>query len=303
SAFRREIRCGMATIDDEESVRERGAGRPAVALDGVARRFGRTWPLRGVRLRVGVGELVALTGPNGSGKTTLLRIIATALRPTRGGGRVLGRDLITEADAVRSQIGLVGHSAGLYGDLTANENLRFVQRMLDRSDPADAVRDALEAVGLAAQAERRVREFSAGMRRRLALARLLLQRAPVWLLDEPFASLDGEGAERVGRLIDEHRRAGGGAVIVATHSPERLGPRVDRVVRLEAGRVRSTEGEIGGGEGRVVADEAPGSGAGGSSETATAGAGAVGGASGGPLGGAASARGSVGASRRAGGES
>src|SRR5688572_20868102 len=100
-----------------------------VDLNGVARRFGRRWVLRGVDLVVHAGEAVALMGSNGSGKTTLLRVVATLLRPTRGTMRVLGFTLPDEAGQVREHIGLLGHQAGLYEDLTASENLGFSLRM------------------------------------------------------------------------------------------------------------------------------------------------------------------------------
>ncbi|MGH7444214.1 MAG: ATP-binding cassette domain-containing protein, partial [Longimicrobiales bacterium] len=107
----------------ETGAEAQAAGVPALALDSIARRFGRRWVLRGVSLRVERGEVLALTGRNGSGKTTLLRVVTTALRPTRGTGRVFGHDLVRSAGAVREHVGILAHSAGLYDDLTAGENL------------------------------------------------------------------------------------------------------------------------------------------------------------------------------------
>ena len=209
---------------------------PAVRLDRVARRFGRRWALRGVSLDVAPGEVVALVGHNGSGKTTLLRIVSTALRPTLGSGSVLGHDLARAADAVRSSVGVLGHAPGLYQDLTADENLRFATRMLGRAADAAAIARALAAVGLSAEAGTRVRGFSAGMMRRLGLARLLLQPPMLLLLDEPFASFDADGIERINAFIAD-RRTSGGAVLVATHDPGKAEHLIDRVVRLEGGRI------------------------------------------------------------------
>ncbi|MGH7552132.1 MAG: ATP-binding cassette domain-containing protein, partial [Longimicrobiales bacterium] len=141
-------------------------GALAIELNAIARRFGRRWALRGIDLRVGRGETVAITGRNGSGKTTLLRICATLLRPTRGAGQVFGLDLIGQAPAIRSTIGFLAHSAGLYEDLTADENLRFAARMMGLPDARQATSAALERTGLRQEAAERVRGFSSGMRRR-----------------------------------------------------------------------------------------------------------------------------------------
>ena len=208
----------------------------AVRLDRVARRFGRRWALRGVSLDVAPGEVVALVGHNGSGKTTLLRVVSTALRPTLGSGAVFGHDLVQSADAVRSRVGVLGHAPGLYQDLSAQENLRFAMRMLGLGVDAGDIASALAAVGLSAEAGTRVRGFSAGMMRRLGLARLLLHPPALLLLDEPFASFDVDGIERINAFIAE-RRAAGGAVLVATHDPGKAEHLIDRVIRLEAGRI------------------------------------------------------------------
>lgn len=217
----------------------------AVEVEGLARRFGRRWALRGVSLRVEPGEVVALAGHNGSGKTTLLRVVATLLRPTRGVVRVCGRDVVGDAAGVREHVGMMGHIPGLYDDLTAAENLRFAVRMLGRRVEAGRIAEALGAVGLEAEAGERVRGFSAGMRRRLALARLRLQGPDVLLLDEPYASFDADGVDLLNGFIRETANRGG-AVMVATHDLGRGSGVVERVVVLEAGRLAG-EGVAGGG--------------------------------------------------------
>lgn len=216
---------------------------PAVEVAGVARRFGERWALRGVSLRVAPGEVLALLGRNGSGKTTLLRILSTALRPTRGSGRVLGYDLVREAAAIRGQLGVLGHSPGLYGDLTARENLHFALRMLGHASKPAAITGALEAVSLEREADTRVRGFSAGMQRRLALARILIHRPQLILLDEPYASFDPSGIELVNGFLAEHR-ARGGTAIVATHDLARASGVVDRVFELQDGRELIAAGEM-----------------------------------------------------------
>lgn len=212
------------------------AGGAAVALTGIAKRYGRRWPLRGLSLTVAPGEVLALLGRNGSGKTTLLRVLATLTRATRGTGTVFGASLENDADAVRALVGMLGHAAGLYGDLTATENLAFAARMRGVR-PADAgIHRLLEAVDLTEHADERVRGFSAGMQRRLAVARLLLRPPRLLLLDEPHAAFDADGIALVHRLALQVRDAGG-AVLVATHHPRHAAAIVDRAVLLEAGRL------------------------------------------------------------------
>ncbi|HEX7051033.1 MAG TPA: heme ABC exporter ATP-binding protein CcmA [Longimicrobiales bacterium] len=209
---------------------------PAVEVEGIARRFGHRWALRGISLRVEPGEVVALVGHNGSGKTTLLRVIATALRPTRGDGRVFGYDLRRDAARVREHVGLLGHAPGVYGDLTAAENLRFAARMAGLAADDRAIAHALERVGLAREADVRARGFSAGMRRRLALARIVLRRPRLLLLDEPYASLDDDGVARVDAILAELKSAGH-AALVATHGDPHARGVVDRVLSLAGGRI------------------------------------------------------------------
>jgi heme exporter protein A len=213
-----------------------GASVPAVEVSALARRFGGRWALRGVSLRVEPGEVVALLGHNGSGKTTLLRLIATSLRPTRGEGRVFGHDLVQESAEVREMVGVLGHSPALYGDLTAAENLRFAQRMYALPNDPAQIRSALATVGLEREADSRVRGFSAGMQRRLALARLVLRPPRLALFDEPYASFDTDGIALVNRYLAE-LKASGGAALVATHDLPRARPVADRVIALEAGRI------------------------------------------------------------------
>jgi heme exporter protein A len=209
---------------------------PAVATREVARLFGRSAALAGVTLEVERGRMVALLGPNGAGKTTLLRILATSLRPTFGSAHVDGIDVAERPELVRPRVAYLSHATGLYDELTAAENLRFAATMLGRPNPAEAAARALAEVGLEADAARRVRAFSAGMRRRLALGRLLLAAPSLVLLDEPHAALDAEGTALVDRLL-EGWRAGGTTVLVATHQADRITRLADGWARLDAGVV------------------------------------------------------------------
>jgi heme exporter protein A len=193
----------------------------AVLLSGITRRFGHKWALRGIELNVALGDLVVLQGHNGGGKSTLLRVIATAVHPTGGTGQVLGMDLKREAAAIRGVTALLGSSNGLYEDLSARENLQFAARMLGVRQHATAITAALQQVGLTNEADERVRFYSSGMQRRLALARLMLGEPRLLLLDEPFNALDADGAALVNALIAS-TRARGGAVLIVLHDVGRL---------------------------------------------------------------------------------
>lgn len=212
-------------------------GAPAVALRDLSRRYGRQPVLRGISLEVAAGRLVVLRGRNGSGKTTLLRLLATRLRPSRGSGRIFGFDLVRDGHEVRRHIAYLGALGGSYGALTGRENLRLTARLRGSPAPLEA---ALARVGLADEADRPVRTYSSGMKKRLALARLLLDEAPLWLLDEPFTALDADGRALVDQLLRE-ARAEGRTILVASHEPERLGAIVDGTLELEQGRLRPAE--------------------------------------------------------------
>jgi heme exporter protein A len=207
---------------------------PAVATVELARLFGRSAALAGVSLRVDESRIVALLGPNGAGKTTLLRILATAIRPSFGAALVDGIDVADEPELIRPRVAYLPHATGLYDDLTAAENLRFAATMLGRPDAGDAARWALDECGLLPAANDRVRGFSAGMRRRLAIGRLLLSSAQLILLDEPHATLDRDGMALVDRLLARWRERGT-TVLVASHQADRILQQVDGWARLDGG--------------------------------------------------------------------
>ena len=198
----------------------------------LARRFGDRWAVARVDLHVARGAGCMVTGANGSGKTTLLRCVATALRPHHG--RILfgGRDVWTERAAVRPQIALLSHATRLYEDLDARGNLLLWARLGGiRVDAADL----LTRVGLPPGRRDAVRTFSAGMRRRLALARVLLKRPDLLLLDEPFTALDPAGRALLIERVSELRDAGT-TVLVATHVPDISAALCDHRVHMEDGR-------------------------------------------------------------------
>lgn len=203
-------------------------------MTSVTRRFGRRWALRGVSLSIGRGEIVGVEGHNGSGKSTLLRILSTAIKPTGGTAQVFGADVVRAADAVRAQVGFLTHYPGLYDDLSAEENLRFACRMLGTD--TSRIPALLVRVGLGREGREVVRTFSAGMQRRLSLARLLLQQPRLLLLDEPYNNFDPAGIALVNEVVREVREEGGAAMIVL-HDRHSAGDILDRVVRLRQGVV------------------------------------------------------------------
>jgi heme exporter protein A len=205
----------------------------AVALFGVTRIFGVTPALVRVDLEVPLGEVLLVRGPNGAGKSTLLRLIATVLSPTYGRGSVLGLDLTRERDEVRRRVELIGHRTRLYEDLSGRENLRFWCRL--HGMDAVAVDEALTRVGLAREAGARVSRYSQGMRQRVAVARALLRRPDLLLLDEPYAGLDEQAKAIVDDLIAE-TAARGATVILATHDRTR-GAGAGRTLYMDGGRI------------------------------------------------------------------
>lgn len=206
----------------------------ALDLRGIAKLYGSTVALRALSLQLPSGQALALLGPNGSGKTTLLKIVAGAIGPTLGSGAVYGHDLQHDRSALRSLVGLLAAETYHYDDLTARENLRFILTMAGRR-PADArLLEALEEVGLAREAGDRVRTFSSGMRRRLALARLSLLAPRLLLLDEPYNSLDADAAALVDAAVRRVTERGGAAVL-ATHDAARGLSVSDRVAVLDRG--------------------------------------------------------------------
>jgi len=196
---------------------------------------GRFPALAGVDLAVAQGEVVVLEGPNGAGKTSVLRVCAGLLPLSGGEGTVLGCDLRLHAPAVRRRVGMLGHAAALYDDLTVFENVRFAVRAAG-GDMAhvDSVLDRLELGGRLRRTP--VGRLSAGQRRRVALALLVTRRPELWLLDEPHAGLDTGARAVLGEIVAE-AVSGGATVLLASHEPEESWPLADRVVSLVGGRV------------------------------------------------------------------
>jgi heme ABC exporter ATP-binding subunit CcmA len=212
------------------------ASEPLIRVTGLRKTFGNHRVLDGLDLDVRAGEAVAVLGANGAGKTTLLKVLATLVRPTRGRVIVAGRDSTKEPELVRREIGLVAHSSYVYEDLTAAENLTFWATLAGLRASAVERAGALATVELERAADSRVRTFSAGMKRRLSLARFVLARPRVLLLDEPFTGLDQRGK----KWLEEHLasfKSGGGAIVMTTHSFGRELAVADRIAILAGGAI------------------------------------------------------------------
>jgi len=212
------------------------APTPEVEVSAVCRRYGRRWALVNVSFAVHPGTVLMLTGRNGSGKSTLLRVLATAIRPDRGTARIGGLDIVDRRDEVRRRLALLSHATYHYEALTALDNLRISAGFLGRDASREALRARLAEFALAERADDPVSTFSAGMRKRLALARTLLQDADVVLLDEPYAALDPPGFRLVDGVLERLRKRGS-TVLMATHMLEHGAALCDEGVVLEEGRL------------------------------------------------------------------
>src|SRR5436190_11933180 len=196
-----------------------------------------------VSLSVPEGEIHGLLGPNGAGKTTLVKIFSTVLLPTSGEARVLGRNVVREAQLVRPLIGIVfGGERGLYPRLTARQNLEYWGALYRLATPQvrRRVEELLERVGLTERADARVETFSRGMKQRLHLARGLVGNAKVLFLDEPTTGMDPLAAREFRRLVVD-LRAEGRTILLATHDMVEAETVCDRVTLIDRGRIVATE--------------------------------------------------------------
>ncbi len=175
----------------------------AIEAEGLVKSFGETKAVDGIDLSVRKGAVYGMLGPNGAGKTTTIRMLATLLRPDAGSARVLGHDVVTEADAVRGVMSLTGQLASVDEDLTGRENLILIGRLLGLGRPAAKSRadDLLDAFGLVEAAGRLVKNYSGGMRRRLDLAASIVVTPELMFLDEPTTGLDPRSRNQVWGIV------------------------------------------------------------------------------------------------------
>lgn len=207
-----------------------------IQVKKLVKRFGPKVVLRGLDFQVARGEFVALLGPNGAGKTTFLRILTSLSRPTLGQVTISGYALPAQASAVRRRLGVVSHQPLLYGDLTAEENLRFYARMYGVRHLESRIDEVLEMVGLAPRRRDLVRTFSRGMQQRLAIGRAVLHDPDVMLFDEPHTGLDQDASAMLDDVL-RNVAARGRTVVMTSHDLARIGDLASRFDVLSGGKI------------------------------------------------------------------
>lgn len=202
----------------------------------LGKRFGLKPVLRGLNFHAETGEFVAILGPNGAGKTTFLRILASLSRPTVGEVRVAGYRLPDQASAVRRRLGVVSHMPLLYGDLTAEENLRFYARLYGVGREKERLQEVLALVGLEPRRRDLVRTFSRGMQQRLAIGRAVLHNPEVILFDEPHTGLDQDACAMLDGVLQQVA-AQGHTIVMTSHDLARIGDLASRFDVLSRGAI------------------------------------------------------------------
>jgi len=207
-----------------------------ITVNKLVKRFGPKVVLRGLDFHVESGEFVALLGPNGAGKTTFLRILASLSRPLAGTVQIAGYHLPGQAAAVRQRLGVVSHLPLLYGDLTAEENLRFYGRMYALENLEPRISEVLAMVGLAKRRRDLVRTFSRGMQQRLAIGRAVLHDPDVMLFDEPHTGLDQDACAMLDNVLSEVA-ARGRTVVMTSHDLARTADLASRFDVISRGKI------------------------------------------------------------------
>ena len=211
---------------------------PAIDAKGLVRTFGSTRAVDGVDLTVAPGTVFGLLGPNGAGKTTIVRLLATLLRPEAGSARVFGHDIVAEADAVRSRVSLTGQFASVDEDLTGRENLVMLARLLgfDRTRAKQRTVQLLGAFDLIDSADRQVKTYSGGMRRRIDIAASIIVRPDLIFLDEPTTGLDPRSRNQVWNIV-RALVAAGTTVLLTTQYLDEVDQLSDRIAVVDHGKI------------------------------------------------------------------
>ena len=226
--------------DASDAVTPREDRQPRVRATGLTKRYGVRAVLRGVDLEIPTGQTVVMFGPNGAGKTTLLRVLSTLTRPAKGSLVIDGLNGEHDAIEVRSRIGVLAHQPYVYDSLTGRENLQFFARMFEVPDPVARIDELLDTVELRERGDDRVGTYSRGMLQRIALARAILHRPTVLLLDEPDTGLDPASIRLLEGVLYAHAE-GGGSTLMTTHDLGFGLRSADRVVVLAGGRIAIDE--------------------------------------------------------------
>jgi len=198
---------------------EQPQAHAVIEARGLTKRYGQRTVVDGLDLTVHEGEIFGLLGPNGAGKTTTILMLLGLTEPTAGTARVLGHDPLREPLEVKRQVGYLPENVGFYDDLTGFENLLYTARLngIDEREARAHIASLLEAVGLASAADRRVREYSRGMRQRLGLADVLVKRPRIIILDEPTLGIDPKGVDEVLQLIARLSQEERVTVLLSSH--------------------------------------------------------------------------------------
>ncbi len=210
-----------------------------VVVNGLVKRYGDIEAVKGISFRIRKGEVFGLLGPNGAGKTTTIHVIATILRPTYGSVKVAGHDVVKEATEVRKRIGIVFQDPSLDSALTAWENM-YIHGLLyglSGEELKRRIRDLLEFVELNEHANRLVRNFSGGMRRRLEVARALLHSPELLILDEPTIGLDPHTRARIWDYIRKVQKREGMTILLTTHYMDEAEELCDRIAIMDHGKI------------------------------------------------------------------
>ncbi|MFC1976984.1 ABC transporter ATP-binding protein [Chloroflexota bacterium] len=208
----------------------------AVNVQGLTKSFGNHLALRGIDLEIRHGQSVVLFGPNGAGKTTLIKVLATIMNPSSGVVLVDGLNPKDNAEEIRHRIGLVAHQTFLYTNLTACENLEFYSRMYDVPKRKERIHEVAAMVGMTSRLQDRVGTFSRGMQQRLSIARVLLHKPAIMLLDEPETGLDQQAISMLWKALEtegQEKRT----IILTTHNLERGLELGERLLILDKGKI------------------------------------------------------------------
>jgi ABC-2 type transport system ATP-binding protein len=219
----------------------------AIETEGLVKVFGETRAVDGIDLAVRPGTVYGVLGPNGAGKTTTIRMLATLIRPDAGRARVLGHDIMSEADAVRSCVSLTGQFASVDEELNGRENLVLLGRLFGfgKRDASERATELLEAFGLSDAADKLVRDYSGGMRRRLDIAASIVVTPELLFLDEPTTGLDPRSRNQVWDIV-RVLVAEGTTVLLTTQYLEEADQLADRIAIIDHGKViaEGTSGEL-----------------------------------------------------------